>query len=666
MRRAFKTVMSCFVLLLGASAGFWAIVWAGQVWVPQDRTSPSWAAEWFGYVGVWLFGIGFLVATIAAMSDRRRGGLLFLGFAPVTALCTAYSTSVFEVTGADGNSQFYLPVLWRAVIFWALFFLPFVLMLVLRRRRKLAAYSFLVSAMVASIAFGLSRWTWPLLNGLAVSAAFFGAFGGFWLGTWRLGWTALIAAKPKPMGRRFVTILAGCLAVALLDIVATIGFTIWRSTANGLDCGWRQPFNKPMSSRQTVFTARLVRSGHKLKVSGRWAGEWAIGEVEKRYWGLGARASRFVLLTNNVFWEGENYFIDGNRAVGLLTRYLPIVETGVCTRTRPVVYSAVELRVLRQSGDFRGGRIIGQVTDGRSGGYANVTMPPKVETPVAGALIRLSGPAGTTILTSDQEGIYESDGLPSADYTLRLDLPDTQYARDRTVDKRTLLGKKFNEADFAVVWNGSIEGEVRSSAGGAARVWVQLDNADPGHARINPIFFRQNDASGHFRISPLAPGRYKLAINPNGPSDESSYATVYYPAGNHPEDASALEIGEGEHIKNVILTVSPLQGRKLKVYVTWPDGKPAGDAWTYVAYQNTPEYEELSNATYFARANQNGVAELHIFGDAHVRVFAEEIVNEGKVKVGAPLYSAPIELDPANLPEMVELCVSSKELPEPH
>ncbi|MGB7282150.1 MAG: carboxypeptidase-like regulatory domain-containing protein [Candidatus Acidiferrum sp.] len=367
-------------------------------------------------------------------------------------------------------------------------------------------------------------------------------------------------------------------------------------------------------------------------------------------------------MTNNIFWEGENYFIDGNRAGGLLTKYLPIVETGMCTRTRPVVYSAVEMRVLRESGDFSGGRIIGQVTDERSGGYAAIDMPPKAETPLAGARIRLSGPAGTAILTSDQEGIYESESLPPAVYSLSLDLPDTEYAFDRTVDKRTLLGKKFSEANFAVVWNGSIEGEVRSSAGGPAHVWLSLKNTDTRYARVNPVFFRQNDANGHFRIGPLAPGRYKLTINPNGPSEESSYGTLYYPGGSRPEDAGVLEIGEGEHIKNVILAVSQLRERKLKVRVTWPDGKPAAGAWTYVAYQNTPEYEKLGNTTYFAKANQGGLAELHIYGDGRIRIFAEDITNDGKTIAGAPRYSIPIELDPANLPEEVDLGVSSREL----
>ncbi len=666
MRRATKTVLSWFVLVLGASGGFLAIVLAGQAWVPQDRASPSWTAEWFGYIGGWLFGIGFLVATVVAMRDRRRGGFLFLGFAPVSALCFGYSGSAFQVTGADGNSQFYLPILSRAIFFWALFLLPFALMLVLRRRRKIAAYSFLVSGTVASLAFGLSLWSWPLLSGLAVSATLFGAFGGFWLGTWRLGWTAPVAKRPGPLGRRLAMMFAGCLAVVLLDVAATVGFTMWRSTSNSLDCGWRQPFNEPIFSGQTVFTARLIRVGHVKKVSGRWAGEWAIGKVDKRYWGLGARTPRFVLLTNNIFWEGENYFIDGNRAGGLLTRYLPIVETGVCTRTRPALYSAVEMRVLRESGDFSGGRIIGQVTDARSGGYADLTMPPKAESPLAGARIRLSGPAGTTILTSDQEGIYESEILPPADYSLSLNLPDTQTAFDRTVDKNNLLRNRFSEQNFAVFWNGTIEGEVRSIAGGPARVWVSLKNADPGYARINPVFFRQNDANGHFRISGLAPGRYKLTINPNGPSEESAYATLYYPAGNRPEDAGILEIGEGEHIKNVNLAVSQLRERKLKVRVTRADNKPAEGAWAYVVYQNTPEYEMLSNATYFEKADQNGVAELRIFGDAHVRIFAEEIVNDSKTIVDSPRYSVPIELDTANLPEKMDLCVSSKELSKPH
>jgi hypothetical protein len=204
--------------------------------------------------------------------------------------------------------------------------------------------------------------------------------------------------------------------------------------------------------------------------------------------------------------------IDGTGAWGLLTKYRPIVETGVCTRTRPLVYSTLELRVLRESRDIRGARIIGLVTYARSGGRFAVLAPPTTaETPLAGARIRLRGAAGTTTLTSDKEGVYESDSLPPGDYALNVDLPDTQSAFEQTVNKETLLRNRFSEEDFTVAWNGSIEEEAQANAGGPARVWVQLENADPGHARVNPVFFRQNDANGHYHIAGLAPGRYKLA-----------------------------------------------------------------------------------------------------------------------------------------------------------
>jgi hypothetical protein len=664
MRQIVKTGLSWFTLALGALIGFSAIVRAGQSWMPGGPTWAGRPVEWSGYIGAWLLGLAFLLASVAAMRGRRRAGILFLVFAPIISLCFGYSGSVFQVMGADGNPEFFLPDLSRVLPFWLLFFAPFLVPLVVIGRRKLAVFLFLILAVAAGLRFALSRWSWPLLGGLAVPAALFGVFGGFWLGTWKLGWTALVRSPPRPLRRRMATMFAGCLAIALLDVGATVGFTIWRSTSNSLDCGWRQPFNQPISPRQRVFTARLVRVGHVQRVSGRWAGEWAVGEVEERFWGLGAWTPRFVLLTDNIFWEGETYFIDGTGAGGLLTEFLPIVETGICTRTRPLVYSTLDLHVLRESRDSSGGRIIGKVTDWRTGGHFAGLTPPTVETPLAGARIRLRGSTGTTILTTDQEGVYESDSLPPDDYALSIDLPDTQYAFDGTVDKERLLRAKFSEQDFTVVWNGTIEGGVRASPGGPARVWVQLENSNPGNARINPVFSRQNEADGRFHIGGLSPGRYKLTVNPYGPSEESPFATATYPAGTNPEGVHTFEIGEGEHIKDVKLVLNPLRGRKLEVRVSGPDGKPAEGAWAYVAYQNTLAYESLQNAAYFRKTDHNGVAELHIFGDAHVRVFAEKIVDDSKTGAGSPRYSVPMELDPARLPERINLSVSSKQLSE--
>jgi hypothetical protein len=48
-------------------------------------------------------------------------------------------------------------------------------------------------------------------------------------------------------------------------------------------------------------------------------------------------------------------------------------------------------------------------------------------TPLAGERIDLAGSAGTTeVSVTDQQGIYEIDGLTPDDYTLTLELPDTQ------------------------------------------------------------------------------------------------------------------------------------------------------------------------------------------------------------------------------------------------
>ena len=113
--------------------------------------------------------------------------------------------------------------------------------------------------------------------------------------------------------------------------------------------------------------------------------DWAIGVVEESFWGM-PRWTRFVLLTNNVYWKRETYFVDGRRAGGLLTQLLPIVEGGVgCGRSRPVQYAVVDLRLLRRPPPPRATRVTGVVRGPRP--ILPVSFA-RVPTFVSGARIR--------------------------------------------------------------------------------------------------------------------------------------------------------------------------------------------------------------------------------------------------------------------------------------
>jgi hypothetical protein len=143
----------------------------------------------------------------------------------------------------------------------------------------------------------------------------------------------------------------------------------------------------------------------------RRVGDWAIGVVQERFWGVPSHWPHLVLMTNFIYWKGETYFIDGLRENGLLTRILPIVGARIsCSRSRPAEDAIVDLRVLRQAPPAGGARLIGYVK--RPKVYTGVFGPPTATNFATGAIIDVTGPAGTETITTDQTGIYQVDGLP--------------------------------------------------------------------------------------------------------------------------------------------------------------------------------------------------------------------------------------------------------------
>src|SRR6202040_3725817 len=115
-----------------------------------------------------------------------------------------------------------------------------------------------------------------------------------------------------------------------------------------------------------------------------------------------------------------------------------------------------------------------------------VSRRPVRGAPFAGIRVSVTGSSRTTIVTTDREGIYDVADLPPDNYTLKMiDLPDTQYAVDRGVEKEWLKRSGLIEVDFRVDWNGTIEGRVRDVAGGAAHVSLELQNPDGWPRRVS-------------------------------------------------------------------------------------------------------------------------------------------------------------------------------------
>jgi hypothetical protein len=76
----------------------------------------------------------------------------------------------------------------------------------------------------------------------------------------------------------------------------------------------------------------------------------------------------------------------------------------------------------------------------------------------------------------------------------------------------------------------------------------------------------------------------------------------------------------------------------------------------HIAYEHTGSWEELVTAPRYWNTDGNGAAEIQVFGDSRVRVFAEHF----------PRYSAAVEMETAKLPGGLDLVVSSSEVKLAH
>jgi hypothetical protein len=225
------------------------------------------------------------------------------------------------------------------------------------------------------------------------------------------------------MARRIASILVTCLVVLCLDIAMTLGLAALGSSLFSGDCRGKPPITYPESPRHAVFTARVIFVGRSIEALTRDAGlrslgaydrregDWAIGVVQERFWGMSSHWPHLVLMTNFIYWKGETYFIDGSRENGLITRILPIVGARIsCSRSRPAQDAMVDLRVLREAPPADGARLIGHVR--RPEVFTGVFGPPTGPNFAADAKIDVTGPAGTKTIRTDPAGVL-SVGWPA-------------------------------------------------------------------------------------------------------------------------------------------------------------------------------------------------------------------------------------------------------------
>jgi hypothetical protein len=606
MRTRLKLSTSWLIVALGCLVGLLACVGLGLVHVSLLESSNDGHLAWFGIAWIALIGLTFLIGSIVALQNRRLAGLIFLSVMPVAALCLAYASSA-------------------------------------------ASLPSLVAWSIAFLLFGL-----------------------FWLRTGTRGWPLLVQTRSWSPRKRASALAATCVTILFLDVALTVILIGLGSSLFSGDCSGRKPFLHPLFPNHAVFTARVVfaarsinaltESGYDPRPSGpdRAVGDWAIGIVEERFWGM-PLWTRFVLLTNHVYWEGETYFVDGLRFEGLLTRFFPIVEGGAgCTRTMPVQDAIVDLRLLRTPPPPGSTRVMGYVRGPEV--FTPVNARPRKPAFVAGATIDVTGPFGSSRITSDSAGLYELNGLAPGDYTLQLSTPDTQTVRSffQNEGSPTVIHLDTGgvvQRDFVLLWDGRIEGKVSDDSGVPARALVELLSADAQRQAGYASFSEMTAADGSYQFRPIPEGRYLVVVNPYGPDNERPYDIQYYPRAVRKENAQVLELANGQRLSGISFRTPRLAERSTQVRVTRADGAAAAGARVCFAYENADDYEALAGS-HCKDVDQDGLAVIRIYGRSQVRIVATQSADGDDRMLPDRFRSQPVQYAADQIPNTVNLVLN--------
>jgi hypothetical protein len=305
-------------------------------------------------------------------------------------------------------------------------------LIALRNPRRAAWIDLCVSPLTPFLALLFSREFGGVLGAVAVFSGALVVPGFFWLLTSRRNWPPLLQPSRSLRGASFKALL-GIGLFCMLVVAATLSslFLPWWPPVG--DCSGRPILTEQGNPRNIDFTARIVfvgpRSFHGWSL-------WSIARVEQRFGAVPAWPSNLILL-RGYFLPADvsrQYLVEGRRSGAAITRFLPVIVPTACGHTALLENATVALRCLRDGLPRSGGRLIGMVHRALR----------ESSNPVAGVKVRITGPAGSSILVTDAQGIYDVTGLPPGEYTIELGAPErhpvhTYYLPDRAIREDYLL-----------------------------------------------------------------------------------------------------------------------------------------------------------------------------------------------------------------------------------
>ena len=335
------------------------------------------------------------------------------------------------------------------------------------------------------------------------------------------------------------------------------------------------------------------------------------------------------------FQTGFDYMVYAYRnAQGLL-------ETGICSRTRPLAEATADIAYLRAVPQAA------PTAEIRVSMIDNSTWQAG-RPPVAGVRTTLSGPGGPQVAASDGAGQVKFAGLPPGDYTV-------EWAADgyRSGNRKVQVhAKGCAEVPVVMLLDRRVIGRVTTKAGlPAAKLMIEVL---PAHPAPNDSPIAHDSATtgddGRYLFEYLRTGDYYLGINlDRPPSRENPYARWFFPGTEDQSKATIVHLAETPGVQELALTLpDPQQDRIIEGVVLWPDGQPA----RATVRLEDPRWPWWASGT--SAANEDGHFLVHAFDGTHYRLH----VTAGRRGDPQGVSAEPVEIAPGGEPLKLRLLLT--------
>jgi hypothetical protein len=243
---------------------------------------------------------------------------------------------------------------------------------------------------------------------------------------------------------------------------------------------------------------------------------------------------------------------------------------------------------------------------------------------MVGIKISIDGVEKQVETMTDLKGQFSVGGLPGGAYKIKISLPQglmsSQAEREIKVADRGCA-----MVHFGVISDGRLGGRVLDFNGQPIpKVEITLCKPEEKRYRasLDTVY---SDKDGLYEFKAVPPGQYALGVRFDGlTSQNRPFPHIYYPGVENIDQATIVNIGDGERIEKYDLVLPPPPAEhSVEGVVVWSDGKPAPNARIEYSQVNVP-------IAYGATPDQEGRFSFKVYDGLKVTIRATVEIEKGK------------------------------------